>query len=86
MVHDSVGVYIGYWKIFIQRVMDIFLNYIIPDFINITINLIRKKKYLRTGKRYQAHGGSNKFSKILLFTCLLKFYHWQQILVIAFFK
>ena len=56
-------------------------------FVNITINLIRKKKkYLRTGKRYQVHGGSNKFSKILLFTSLLKFYHWQQILVVAFLK
>ena len=56
-------------------------------FVNITINLIRKKKkYVRTGNRYQVHGGSNKFSKILLFTSLLKYYHWQQILVVAFLK
>lgn len=34
----------------------------------------------------QVHGGSNVFFKILIFTCLLKFYHWQQILLVVFLK
>lgn len=43
------------------------------------------KKCIKMG-RCQVHGDSNKSSKILIFICLLKYYHWQQLLLVIFLK